>query len=71
MYVYKKLFLLDFLKWPESNLEKQEKLEQLRILERGYPIKVVETDEFSPGVDIPEDIHHIENLIYERGLASE
>lgn len=68
VYVYRKFFLMDFLQWPEGVLEAREKLEQLRILERGHPIKVVEADMFSPGVDTPEDIPYVEKLMKERGI---
>ncbi len=71
VYVYRKTFLMEFLKWPEGILEQQEKLEQLRILEKGYKIKVIETRNFSPGVDMPEDVETVENLIKKRGILSE
>jgi 3-deoxy-manno-octulosonate cytidylyltransferase (CMP-KDO synthetase) len=69
VYVYRKSFLMDFLTWPESVLETKEKLEQLRILERGYKIKVVKADRFSPGVDTPEDVPVVEKMMKERGLV--
>ena len=67
VYVYRKSFLLEYLSWPEGVLEKCEKLEQLRILERGYQIKVVESASLSPGVDTPEDISIIEKLLKKKG----
>lgn len=70
VYVYRKAFLMDFLTWPEGVLESREKLEQLRILERGYKIKVVEADMFSPGVDTPEDVSRVEKMMKERGMVS-
>lgn len=70
VYVYRKPFLMDFLTWPEGVLESKEKLEQLRILERGYKIKVVEADMFSPGVDTPEDVSGVEKMMKERGMVS-
>ncbi len=63
VYVYRKTFLLEYLSWPESVLEKCEKLEQLRILERGVKIKVIESFNLSPGVDTPEDVPIIEKLL--------
>jgi 3-deoxy-manno-octulosonate cytidylyltransferase (CMP-KDO synthetase) len=45
---------------PESGLEKIEKLEQLRILESGFKIKVIETDLDSIGVDCEADLEMIE-----------
>lgn len=70
VYVYRKSFLMTFLSWPEGILEQCEKLEQLRILERGYPIKVVESESLSPGVDTPEDIPVVEKALKEKGWAS-
>ena len=67
VYVYRRTFLLDYLDWPETVLEKYEKLEQLRILDRGYKIKVVVAGSFSPGVDRPEDIPIIEKLLKKKG----
>lgn len=57
LYVYRKDFLLYYTKLPQSSLEKAEKLEQLRILENGYKIRVVETDFESISVDTPEDLY--------------
>ena len=63
IYVYRKEFLLKFAGWEESQLEKIEKLEQLRILEHGYKIKVVETDYVPICVDVPEDIPRVESAL--------
>jgi 3-deoxy-manno-octulosonate cytidylyltransferase (CMP-KDO synthetase) len=63
VYVYRNAFLQKFLQWPEGQLENVEKLEQLRILERGYRIGVVMSDTLSPGVDTVEDIENVEKLI--------
>ncbi len=68
VYVFRKSFLMDYLAWPISTLEEREKLEQLRILQKGHRILVVETDQFSPGVDTAEDIQRVEAMINERGL---
>lgn len=57
LYVFRKDFLLYYTKLPQSSLEKAEKLEQLRILENGYKIRVVETDFESISVDTPEDLY--------------
>jgi len=59
MYIYRREFLLEFVKLPVSNLEKIEQLEQLRVLENGYKIKVAETETDSIGVDVPEDINRV------------
>ncbi len=63
VYVYRNDFLQNFLQWPEGQFESAEKLEQLRILERGYRIGVVISDSLSPGVDTFEDIEKVEKLI--------
>ncbi len=63
VYVYRKEFLLKFAAWPETPLEKIEKLEQLRILEHGYKIRVVESDYVPICVDVPEDIPRVEAIL--------
>lgn len=47
----------------EGTLERLEKLEQLRALEHGYRIKVLETIHDSIEVDVPEDVEAIEKLL--------
>lgn len=66
LYVYRKDFLLRMSKLPRTYLEKIEMLEQLRVLENGYKIKVIETKcESVSGisVDTPEDLIKVENII--------
>lgn len=65
LYAYRKKFLMEFGDLPESALEKMEKLEQLRILENGFKIKVVETDLDSIGVDCEADLEMIEKHLAE------
>lgn len=65
LYVYRKEILLLFSRMEPSPLEKSEKLEQLRILENGYRIKVVPTVHDSIGVDVPEDILRVEKVLAE------
>ena len=43
-----------------SYLEQMESLEQLRVLENGFKIKIVETQYETIGVDVPEQIHEVE-----------
>ena len=62
-YAYRKEFILEFNRLPCGKLENSEKLEQLRALENGYRIKVVETDSDSIEVDAPEDIRKVEELL--------
>ena len=63
IYGYRRETLLRLVKFPVSPLEAAEKLEQLRALENGIPIAVVTVDYDSAGVDVPEDIKRVENLI--------
>lgn len=63
LYAYRKSFLMEFPRLPASQLEVIEKLEQLRILENGIPIRVVETDKDSIGVDREEDLLAVEKQL--------
>lgn len=63
IYGYQKNFLLEFESLQTTNLEKAEKLEQLRALENGYRIKIVETPHSILSVDTPEDIIKVENFL--------
>jgi 3-deoxy-manno-octulosonate cytidylyltransferase (CMP-KDO synthetase) len=63
IYGYQKDFLLAFSKMQPSRLEKTEKLEQLRALENGYKIKIIETQLHSLSVSSPQDIIEVENLL--------
>jgi 3-deoxy-manno-octulosonate cytidylyltransferase (CMP-KDO synthetase) len=62
LYVYRREFLLDYPDLPRGPLEAAEKLEQLRALENGHKIRVVETDYDSLGVDTPEDWQQVTEL---------
>lgn len=55
LYAYRRDFLLELARMPPSNLEKIEKLEQLRVLEAGHSILVGVVDEPTFGIDTPED----------------
>lgn len=68
LYIYRQEFLVEFVKLPPSKLERAEQLEQLRILENGFKIKVVETESESINVDVPEDIKKVE--MYLKGKES-
>ena len=50
---------------PPSSLEKTERLEQLRVLENGFKIKVLETTHSTLSVDTPEDIIGVEKRLKE------
>ncbi|RJR27699.1 MAG: 3-deoxy-manno-octulosonate cytidylyltransferase [Desulfobacteraceae bacterium] len=62
-YAFRMQFLSLFSALPQGVLEQAEKLEQLRALEYGYRIKVIESRWDSPEVDVPSDIKKIEHLI--------
>jgi len=68
VYAYTRRFLEIFRKLPRGKLEEIEQLEQLRVLEYGYKIKVIVTDYDSPEVDIPEDIARIEKVMLAQAL---
>jgi len=59
LYVYRREFLLQYAQMSPTYLELAEKLEQLRALENGYRIKVVETEHESIGVDTPADLEKV------------
>ncbi len=59
IYVYRREFLLQFAQMPPTYLETAEKLEQLRAMENGFRIKVVETKYESIGVDTPADLEKV------------
>jgi 3-deoxy-manno-octulosonate cytidylyltransferase (CMP-KDO synthetase) len=63
LYVYQLDFLLGYSNLPVGPLERAERLEQLRALENGYRIRVVETDYESWGVDTPEDLKRVSGLM--------
>jgi 3-deoxy-manno-octulosonate cytidylyltransferase (CMP-KDO synthetase) len=63
LYVYRRSFLLEYARWPQSRLERAESLEQLRVLERGYEIRVVEAASRSIGVDTAEDLERVRQLL--------
>jgi 3-deoxy-manno-octulosonate cytidylyltransferase (CMP-KDO synthetase) len=67
IYGYQRSFLLKLTHLPVSSLEAAEKLEQLRALENGYKIKMVECRQGTLSVDTPEDIIRAEKLLKSRG----
>lgn len=68
LYVYRRDFLLRYPDMPVGPLEKAERLEQLRALENGHKIRVVETEYESIGVDTPDDLDRV-NKLFEATLA--
>jgi 3-deoxy-manno-octulosonate cytidylyltransferase (CMP-KDO synthetase) len=70
LYAYTKDFLFTFKNLPTSYLETHERLEQLRALEHGYAIKVIETKFETVGVDTAEDLE-LARALLEKELAVE
>ncbi len=65
IYAYRRGFLLSFSTLPLADLEEIEGLEQLRILEYGYKIKLVESKTDSVGVDTPSDLEKVKKIMEE------
>jgi 3-deoxy-manno-octulosonate cytidylyltransferase (CMP-KDO synthetase) len=65
LYVYRRDGLLEFAAWPQSELERQESLEQLRALEHGVKIKVIKASTPSIGVDTVEDLERVRGMMKE------
>lgn len=63
IYGYRRETLLRLVQFPVSPLENAEKLEQLRALDNGIQIAVVKVNYDSVGVDVPEDVKRVENLL--------
>ena len=70
LYVYRRDFLLGYSALPVGPLERVERLEQLRALENGFRIRVVETEYDSLGVDTPEDWTRLSELFEKRMAVS-
>ena len=63
VYAFRKKALLDFTTWPMSPLEDAEKIECLRYLENGVPIRMVVTDFMGVEIDTPEDLERAAGLL--------
>jgi 3-deoxy-manno-octulosonate cytidylyltransferase (CMP-KDO synthetase) len=59
LYVYRRGVLLDMARWPQTELERAESLEQLRALEHGVKIKAIKASTSSIGVDTVEDLERV------------
>jgi len=68
LYVYQREFLLGYSSLPVGPLEQAEKLEQLRAIENGYRVRVIETEYESLGVDTPEDLERV-TALFEPSLS--
>ncbi len=65
IYGFKRDTLLEFVRLKKGKLEEVEKLEQLRLLEAGFKIKVLITENYYHGVDTPDDIYLVEKKLAE------
>ena len=70
LYVYRRDVLLEFTKWPQTQLEQIEALEQLRALAHGVKIKVVEACSTSIGVDTLVDLERVRSTISNAGSTT-
>ncbi|MGL4945571.1 MAG: 3-deoxy-manno-octulosonate cytidylyltransferase [Fusobacteriaceae bacterium] len=68
IYGYKSEFVKAYAEMESTPLEKSESLEQLRVLENGYRIKVIETPHAIVGVDTQEDLERVRKIIREKNL---
>jgi 3-deoxy-manno-octulosonate cytidylyltransferase (CMP-KDO synthetase) len=63
IYAFRKQALLNFTKWPVTPLEDAEKIECLRYLENGIPLRMVVTGYMGVEIDTPEDLQKAESLL--------
>jgi 3-deoxy-D-manno-octulosonate cytidylyltransferase len=63
VYAFRKQALLNFTSWPQTPLEEAEKVECLRYLEHGIPLKMVVTDYMGVEIDTPEDLVKASELL--------
>lgn len=68
VYAFRKMPLLNFTQWPMSTLERAEKIECLRFLENGVPIKMVISQYMGIEIDMPEDIAKAEAFMEKMGF---
>jgi 3-deoxy-manno-octulosonate cytidylyltransferase (CMP-KDO synthetase) len=71
IYLFRKSFLHEYSSMDSTPLERAEKLEQLRALENGKTIKMIEMDEPTVGVDRPEDLERVEDILDVRESSGE
>lgn len=63
VYAFKKDMLIQFTKWPITPLEDAEKIECLRFLEHGIPLRMALVDYIGVGIDTPEDLVRAEEFL--------
>ncbi len=66
IYAYRRDFLLQYAAMEPTPLEQMEMLEQLRVLENGYRIRLVRVEQTSIGVDTEEDLQRVRAILAER-----
>jgi|UniRef100_A0A7C5ELM6 3-deoxy-manno-octulosonate cytidylyltransferase (CMP-KDO synthetase) len=69
IYAYRVEFLQKFVSLPPGRWEEAERLEQLRALEHGFPIHIVETEEDTLEVDTPEDLRRVEAYLIQNSRS--
>jgi 3-deoxy-manno-octulosonate cytidylyltransferase (CMP-KDO synthetase) len=69
LYAYRRDLLLAFAQHEQGRLEREESLEQLRILEMGAGVRVVEVEETSIGVDTAEDLERVRAIVEESSMS--
>jgi 3-deoxy-manno-octulosonate cytidylyltransferase (CMP-KDO synthetase) len=69
LYAFRHEALLEFPTLPPGDLERVEQLEQLRWLENGYKIRIVEYEYEAVSVDVPADVARVEKILSDRGLS--
>ena len=67
VYAFRKKALMDFTRWPATPLELAEKIECLRFLENGIPLRMVAVDYMGVEIDTPEDLLKAERFLREAG----
>jgi len=70
LYAFRRETLLEYPTLPPGELEHIEQLEQLRWLENGFRLRLVETDYDALSVDVPADIERVEKWLRDRGAAT-
>jgi 3-deoxy-manno-octulosonate cytidylyltransferase (CMP-KDO synthetase) len=67
VYAYRKQALMNFTSWAMTPLEEVEKIECLRYLEHGIPLRMVITEYMGVNIDIPEDLVKAEEYLKSLG----
>jgi 3-deoxy-manno-octulosonate cytidylyltransferase (CMP-KDO synthetase) len=65
VYCFRKTFMQEYVRLEKTSLQENEDLEQLKILESGYPIHVCVVEDQATGVDTPEDLKTVEKFLWQ------